>query len=206
MADLRCISSFLSTVEGRRQTRGYIPCNKKSGGTANYTGGPNPENYIAMGASGVTIATGCDLGQTTASTLAAYGLPQSVISAFLPYIGKKKADAINVLHKQPLVISPQAAEQTDMAVHKGYLDRYVRPAWEKAAKASFDGLPAQAQAVIMSVCFQKGCGGVRKDWPKLWGCLVNQDWHGAAGELLTGFTQYKNRRQTEGRLLLELAA
>ncbi|WP_302608478.1 pesticin C-terminus-like muramidase, partial [uncultured Desulfovibrio sp.] len=39
------------------------PCNLTTGGTANYTGGPNPERYVPMGVSGVTIGTGVDLGQ-----------------------------------------------------------------------------------------------------------------------------------------------
>lgn len=56
----------------------------------------------------------------------------------------------------------------------------------------------------MSVCFQKGCSGVRKDWPKLWSHLIALAWHDAARELLTGFTQYRQRRAKEGKLLLEI--
>lgn len=142
MADLRYISSFLSQVEGSCQTRGYIPCNVKGGGTANYRGGPNPERYIAMGVSGVTIATGCDLGQTDAKTLAGYGLSADVISLFTPYFGKKKAAAIAALHMLPLAISNAQAAATDLAVHRGYLDKNVRPAWQRACHAmSFDDLP-----------------------------------------------------------------
>lgn len=205
MADLQFISNFLSKVEGRRQTRGYIPCHTRTG-SANYLGSGNPANYTAMGASGVTIATGCDLGQTDRETLLGYGLDAGICDQFQPYIGKKKGSAILALHKAPLIITEFAAEKTDLAVHSGYLARYVRPAFEKASGVSFDSIPREAQAVIMSVCFQKGCGGVRKDWPRLWGYLIRQDWPGAARELLTGFKQYRNRRREEGKLLLELAA
>lgn len=59
MADIEYISDFLNTpgVEGKRQTRGYIPAYP-----GNFTGaqGQNPTRYKAIGASGVTIATGCD--------------------------------------------------------------------------------------------------------------------------------------------------
>lgn len=204
MADYEYISDFLSKVEGKRQTAGYIPCNLVSGGTANYKGGPHPERYKAMGASGVTIATGCDLGQTDRYTLISYGLPPAIANLFAFYFGKKRDAAINALHAEPLTITEAQAKAVDEAVHKGYLNRYVRPAYEKDSGASFDALPPQAQAVIMSLCFQKGCGGVRKDWPKVWGYLIHQQWQQASQELLTGFTQYVGRRKKEGNLLREI--
>ena len=206
MPDIAHISDFLATVEGPRQTRGYIPCNLTTGGTANYRGGPNPERYLAMGVSGVTIGTGCDLGQTDAKTLRAYGLDdQELLDAFTPYLGLKQTAAIRLLHEMPLTISPLQAENLDHAVHGGYLARYVRPAYDKASAIPFDALPPQAQAVIMSVCFQKGCGGVRRDWPKLWSYLTSQNWKSAANELQTGFKQYQNRRMAEGKHLGALA-
>lgn len=204
MADIYYISSFLSKVEGSRQTRGYVPCHKKSGGTANYRGQGDPAGYTAMGASGVTIATGCDLGQTSVELLGSYNLAPSIIDDFSPYIGLKKSAALAALHAAPLTISEQAAEATDMAVHLGYLRRFVIPTYENDSGRIFAMLPKQAQAVIMSLIFQKGAGGVRREWPKTWKHLCSQDWEAAAHELLTGFTQYRERRRTEGRLLLEI--
>ena len=201
---MKFIEAFLSRVEGKRQTVGYIPCNLVGGGTANYKGGPNPERYRAMGASGVTIATGCDLGQTNVETLNQYGLDLAIIRLFTFYFGKKKTVAINALHERPLKISDAQAEAVDLAVHTGYLNRYVRPAYEKAAGVPFDSLPDQARAVIMSLCFQKGCGGVARDWPVVWGHLTHQRWAQAANELCTGFKQYAGRRRAEGNLLKEI--
>lgn len=72
---------FLATVEGDCFTCGYVPSNRVSDGKGrNYVGRiipaaskypkyistGEPSEYTAMGASGVTIATGCDLGQTDA--------------------------------------------------------------------------------------------------------------------------------------------
>lgn len=204
MANLPYISQFLSKVEGACQTQGYIPCHKKPSGTANYRGGANPHLYTAMGASGVTIATGCDLGQTSYQTMVEYGLAPAIAELFRYYYGKKKDLAIAALHQRPLIITQAQAEATDMAVHKGYLDRYVRPAFESASGRRFDALPDQAQAVIMSVCFQKGCGGVRKGCPRLWSYLINAEWSRAATELCTGFSEYVSRRRQEGRLLAQL--
>ena len=203
--NLSYIEAFLNQpgIEGPRQTRGYIPARP-----GNFLGKPNqdPERYTAIGASGVTIATGCDLGQTDATTLRGYGLESSIVNQLLPYIGKKRGEAIAKLAQLPLSISPDVAAAIDRCVHRGYLDRYVRPAYEKAAGARFDDLPQQAQAVVFSCCFQKGCAGVRRDWPKLWGYLTRQDWSGAACELQNGFTQYAARRRMEGELLASAVA
>lgn len=203
MADMHYIQALLNTpgVEGSRVTIGYIPARP-----GNFYGRPNqqPGSYTAIGASGVTIATGCDLGQTDAPTLQAYGVPLAIINQLRPYIGLKRSDAIAKLSALPLSISQDTAALLDECVHAGYLRRYVAPAYERAADVRFDDLPKQAQAVVFSVCFQKGCGGVRRDWPKLWGYLVTQNWCAASKELRTGFTQYQLRRKIEGELLQEL--
>lgn len=205
MADIARISEFLTRVEGPRQTVGYIPCFLKDGGSANYKGGANPARYIAMGSSGVTIATGCDLGQTDIATLRAYGLEDAGFLAMLaPYIGLKKKAAIDKLHAMPLTIGASQAEKLDHAVHGGYLRRYVKPAYEKKSCKKFDELPWQAQAVVMSVCFQMGCGGVARNCPKLWAYLCSCDWNNAANELSRGFAQYRNRRAIEVGLLREI--
>lgn len=201
MVEIQHISAFLSRVEGTRQTRGYVPCNKLSGGTANYRGDVPPGNYKAMGASGVTIATGCDLGQTLAATLREYGLSEDIIKLYEPYFGKRQDAALQALWEMPLTVSDEAAALTDMAVHRGYLYKNVIPAYNKKSSVPFEKLPPNAQDVIMSVCFQKGCGGVARDWPKLWGYLTRRDWHGASQELLHGFRQYKQRRAIEGEHL-----
>ena len=209
--DISYISDFLNRgfVEGPRNTVGYIPCwiagtdRKKS---ANYFGkfDQSPSRYEAMGASGVTIATGCDLGQTDIPSLKNYGVSDALISKLSPYIGLKKSQAIAKLHEQQLRISEDEAAELDHCVHGGYLKRYVEPAYNKASSVAFADLPKQAQAVVFSVCFQKGCGGVRRDWPKLWGYLTTQDWKNAAHELRTGFKQYVGRRKVEASVLEEL--
>jgi len=211
MADIAYISDFLNRdgVEGPRVTTGYIPCWLRGTGhskSANFKGTANqhPSDFEAMGASGVTIATGCDMGQTDISTLRGYGVSDALISKLSTYIGLKKDAAIKMLSHFPLQITPDEAAELDHAIHGGYLRRYVRPAYDKASSVPFDDLPRQAQAVVFSVCFQKGCGGVRRDWPKTWRYLTTQNWEAASNELCNGFSQYKHRRRIEGTLLKEL--
>ena len=203
MAKLDYINDFLNRqgVEGPRQLRGYIPARP-----GNFYGNANqrPDAYTAIGASGVTIVTGGDLGQTDVPTLQEYGVPGATINQLRPYIGLKRADAIAKLSALPLTISAETGAMLDDCIHSGYLRKYVAPAYQKAAGITFDALPKQAQAVVFSVCFQKGCGGVRRDWPKLWGYLVTQNWCAASKELRTGFSQYQLRRRIEGELLQEL--
>ena len=203
MADIKYISDFLNdpNVEGKRRVVGYVPCQPR-----NFTGaaGQNPDDYAVIGVSGVTIATGVDLGQTDAATLEDFGVAKQTIALFGQYFGLKSSRALTRLAEAPLSITTGAAEQLDNTMHLGYLNRYVRPNYERFAGVSFDSLPKQAQAVIFSVCYQKGCSGVRKDWPKLWGRLIAQDWEGAAKELKYGFTKYVNRRRREGTLLSEI--
>ena len=203
MADMAYINAFLNRrgVEGPCVNVGYIPC--KPG---NFYGKPEqkPEKYTAIGVSGVTIATGCDLGQTDIPSLKGYGVPDALIEKLQPYIGLKKTTAISKLSERPLTIDMEEAQLLDTCVHTGYLERYVRPAFDRAACFAFDDLPKQAQAVVFSVCFQKGCGGVRRDWPKTWAYLTTRNWPAASRELLTGFKDYKLRRTMEGNLLKEL--
>jgi len=197
------INDFLNRpgVEGPRQLRGYIPARP-----GNFYGNANqrPDTYTVIGVSGVTIATGCDLGQTDASTLQAYGVPLAIINQLRPYLGLKSSAAIAKLSALPLTIAPDTAALLDECVHAGYLLRYVEPAYNKASAVPFADLPKQAQAVVFSTCYQKGCGGVRRDWPRLWGYLTTQNWCAASKELRTGFSQYKLRRKIEGGLLQEL--
>lgn len=219
MADMAFITDFLTKVEGPRQARGYVPCNRISDGKGrNYIGAVgvppcgvqypatgDPSGFRAMGASGVTVATGCDLGQTDISTLKAYGLTdEDLLCKLDPYIGLKKSAALQRLFHLPLLLTVTEASTLDRAVHGGYLARYVRPAHDKASRVAFDDLPKEAQAVIFSCCYQKGCGGVRRDWPKLWKYLTTQDWARASRELQYGFRQYAGRRKVEGQLLAQL--
>lgn len=204
------IDAFLTTVEGKCQTVGYIPCDLVAGGTANYEGKGDPKLYKAMGDSGVTIATGCDLGQTTLDTLLKYGLDSGIAHSLVPYIGKnvRQDAALRKLHEMPLTISLDVAHAIDRAVHTGYLHSYVIPAYDKHfPKDKFADLPKQAQAAILSICFQKGVGGTKRDAPNTWAAFCRGDWADASKRLCNAsfWEGYQGRRRQEGILLKEVA-
>lgn len=192
--------------EGPQQLRGYIPCDLTTGGTANYKGGPNPERYIAMGASGVTVGTGVDLGQTDKDTLRGMGVSNAVVYKLMPYLEQSRAAAVDALHRLPLTLSQAAADELDEAMLNHHISKIS--AYYDAANdhGTFASLPWQAQAAIVSIQYQRGVKSPRK-YPNTWKAFVTQNWTDAAYRLGTGrfWTGYQGRRRLESELLKELA-
>ncbi|WP_298034497.1 pesticin C-terminus-like muramidase [uncultured Desulfovibrio sp.] len=192
--------------EGPQQLRGYIPCHLTTGGTANYTGGPSPERYVPMGISGVTVGTGVDLGQTDAATLADIGVEQGLINRLRPYLGQRKADAVDVLRRLPLIVSQDVADELDAAMLNHHIAK-ISASYDRAvgAPGRFATLPWQAQAAIVSIQYQRGVKSPRK-YPNTWSALVRQDWADAAARLGNGrlWSGYQRRRGLEGKLLEQL--
>ena len=218
--DMDFIDGFLRRVEGY-MLRGYIPCKRLSDGKGkNYVGPPGtpPDGvqfaatgqaweFAAMGASGVTIATGVDLGQTGRATLVGYGLAAEYADLYLPYYGKKRDEALSALHEKPLIVSEECAKATDTALHTGYLQGVIRRYNQDGPKTPFESLPREAQAAIFSLLYQNGCSGGPKKNPGAWQSLVAGNWVKAAGVFMAAsqWQGYQDRRKSEGKLLLEVA-
>lgn len=189
------IRNFLARWE-TRQTVAYIPCQRR-----NYTGGRAYDFAVfgpVIGASGVTVGTGLDLGQQSEADLRRMGIPAALIGRFLPYLGHRKMDAVFALHDAPLTLSDAECDALDAAVHADYIARAAALYAEESGQP-FGDCPPEAQAVIVSLLYQLGAGKTR--YPNTWRLLCAADWAGAARELQTGFTRYANRRADEGRLL-----
>lgn len=202
------ITKHFREWEGRK-TKAYIPCYVKVEAQArigktsrNYTGDNGfPDDYTVMGVSGVTIGTGCDLGQQTAAGLRAMGVPSDLVAKFMPYIGKSKDAAIRALHDAPFSITDIECDTLDYAVHGDYVKR-IAQLYDKASIMPFSDIPKEAQAVIAHLFYH--LGSPTKKYPATWDALVRQDWKTAAdklrnGELWSG--PYDNGRASEGRLL-----
>ena len=207
MIDMRKIAEVLNRpgFEGPQQLRGYIPCNLSGGGTANYYGGDHPERYIPMGISGVTVGTGVDLGQTDAASLAGMGVEETLIERLRPWLGRRQRDAVNALHAAPLVLAAADADALDAAMLGHHVKKISARYDRDAGAGAFAELPWQAQAVIVSIQYQRGVNSPYK-YPNTWAALVRRDWADAARRLKTGsfWTGYQQRRALEGRLLEEL--
>lgn len=211
MLELQYISEQFQQWEGRC-LQAYIPCFVKPAAhvrvgktTRNYTGSNgNPADYEVMGASGVTIGTGCDLGQQTYGGLLCMGVPAALISRFEPYFGKSGAAAILALYRAPFCITELECEALDRAIVADYVHRIAR-LYDGQSSVPFADIPREAQAVTAHLFYHKGSP---RSYPKTWAALTRQDWQDAADKLRNGSLwagPYDYGRASEGRLLTGIA-
>lgn len=175
--------AFLSKLEGGCRTGGYIPDLEKS-------------------KSGVTIATGFDLGARNEDDLHRLGIRGSLFKKLTPYLGLKKHDAARKLEKNPLSITTTECLQIDRVVKTHYLTqlakRYNNAISSGATK--FEDLKPEFQTVITSVSFQHGLE-LSRSAPKFWASVVAQDWKLAVKILRDFEDQYPTRRNKEADLM-----
>lgn len=201
------IVNFLRTpgIEGTPSLTGYIPCNLSTGGTANFRGAGNIKKYIPMGISGVTIATGVDLGQTDEATLVKLGIRPGLVRKLSPYLGKRQRDAVIALAQSPLKITQADADELDYYMIRHHICLAARRYDKDSPQHQFADLPWQAQAAITSIIYQRGTGSPSK-YPNTWRALLRADWQDASARLKTGtmWSGYQSRRAMEGDLLAQL--
>lgn len=171
--------ALIDHFEGARRLKGYVPAPDRS-------------------QSGVTIATGFDLGARNRNDLVKLGLPESLVERFTPYLGFKRYLAQDKLDDLPLSITEADARLIDQAVRIAKL-RALEAAWIEDTQTLFSDLPNGVQTVIASVSFQYG--SLAKRCPKFWRACTSRDWGAAVKELLNFGDDYKTRRQIEGGYL-----
>lgn len=173
---------FLSDLEGGSRVVGYVPA-------------------VGVSKSGVTIATGFDLGQRNESDLKSLKLNDELIAKLEPYLGVKGADAQALLKKSPLSITAIQAQAIDKAVKSSHIFRLkLKYNTAPGNKKKFVDIPAAAQTVIVSVSFQYGVGlSVRA--PKFWKAVTSQDWPEAVKILKSFRDAYPTRRRKEAALM-----
>lgn len=177
------ITSFLESVEGF-ETKGYVP---QSGGQA-----------IAQ--SGVTVASGFDLGQQSAESLTdVYGLSDALASKLAPYTGLRKQDAIAKLAELPLQLSEEEAREVNSKVKPVYIAKIEETFNKRTTGPLFNELPQEWQAAIVSVGFQYG--SAMKSVPNFLKQVTTGDWKGAHKNLMNFGDQYSNRRKREANLV-----
>ena len=203
------IFGWIPLVEGKLQTRGYIPCFiKGSNRTCNYRGtGYDVSKLDPMGVSGVTVGIGVDLGQQTEHQLRKWGVSAGLMDKIRFYIGKKDKAACEVLEALPLTLTEDEARELTYAEQKGYMDEVVQPTWDfqYGRRGKFEDLPWQAQCVVFSLVYQLGWGGLRRRGKYTLAALENHDWARAIANLQSGAKgwngEYYERRYMEGTLL-----
>lgn len=198
----RLDDEFLEESEGALVLEGYIP---RQGGEI-------------LGVSGVTISTGIDLGQQSASDT------RSILEAYIeetgdthgadvdelmekldPYFGLQKEDAASALEETPLSVSHGEAVLLAEAFKRHFLNQIARQFdRDNNLDMEFRRLPEAAQTVIMDFAYQYGLsttkGSVRRTF---WDYVYNAQWNELAEWLQSGPDPYDSRRRREGDLLEE---
>lgn len=182
----------ISKLEGGQHLVGYVPTNKGQ----------------VIGQSGVTIATGVDLGQWSLTDIRKLELPQELVKKIEPYLGRKKESALDALAENQLYISKEEADILDKQIYKQIFLR-VEELFNKDGFTKFEDLPNQAQTVIASIATNRGpsfgyLGGL---WSTLWIHLLDGQWKKAKTilELIANKDlRLKNRRKEESAILSTL--
>jgi hypothetical protein len=180
---------FIATREGGQRLTGYVvrSTNKRSG---------------------VTVATGVDLGQRSSADIDRLLIPEGLKSTLKCYATKRGAEARAYLKSHPLILTKPEADAIDTVVRKSIAGS-VRKSYNNAMVGRgelliFEELPPEAQTVIASVAFQYG-PNLKRATPRFWESVTCQDWEKAVEELESFGDRYSSRRASEAQLLLEAA-
>lgn len=169
---------FISGLEGGCSTVAYVP-------------DPDHSN------SGVTVASGFDLGQRSKFDLAQL-LPPELAARLRPYAGLKGQKAVQALELYPLTLDAEDAELIDRCAKAEAINR-LQQRYDAVSRMPFASLPEQAQTVIASVAFQYG--DLASRCPRFWAAAVNADIDGMAIELRDFGDRYQSRRHREANYL-----
>ena len=175
--------NFIANKEGGQKTQGYI-----------VKIGENPAPN-----SGVTIATGFDLGEKTKSGLLEMGLSPTLVNKLEPYLGLKGEKAKKALDDKPLNIGVAEANEIDRLVRQDIVSTLSNRFNAAAQFATFEQLDPALQTVITSVAYQYGSLGTKT--PRFWGFVTNGQWLEAVNELKDFGDDFPSRREAEAELL-----
>jgi len=153
-----------------------------------------------LDSSGMTIATGFDVGQYSVNDLKKMGIPDDLIGMLEPYceyIGQEAEEVISSMGT-PTITETEAFE-LDKASHHRTLDQLKRK-YNEAATCCFQALHPQIQTAIASVAFQYGTG-LKYRTPMFWKQITEHSWESAVANLKNFGDKYPSRRKLEAKLI-----
>lgn len=171
---------FIELLEGSARCSGYVP-----------------DAYRSL--SGVTIATGVDLGGRAEADLVRLGLAAPLRAKLRPFLGLRGAAAVEALRDRPLRIREEEALELDRAVRAEAFER-LRELWERTSAGSFATVPRGVRTVIYSLAYQYG--DLPRRCPKFWALSIARDWRGMVRELFHFGDRYQSRRHAEAHYLM----
>ena len=143
----------------------------------------------ALENSGVTIASGFDLGMRSEKDLE--GLPKSIINKLKPYLGLQKQAAIDYIETEgnKLTINKVEADIINAFAKKQSLDVVVKD-WNNTSDVNWKDLSVPQATVVASIAFQFG-SKLKKVAPKFWRYTTTGDWAAARDELRDFYSKKK---------------
>jgi len=141
----------LADFEGGQALQGYIP---------GHTVGVKDDADKVAGRSGVTIATGFDIGQWSVLDLSkTLGLSGALQEKYKRFCGKIKQLAIDELESKELSVTKPEADETDMKVQRFHLIAAMAT-WDDDPKPAkkFTELTMAQQTVVLSRTYHQGIG------------------------------------------------
>ena len=170
---------FISELEGGLALDGYVP-------------------DVNNSKSGVTIATGFDLGQCSVKQLKGM-FPDFIANKLIPYAGVIREEALDRLSERPLHVSKVIALSIDKVVKRNATERLIAM-YDRDSKHMFKWLCEPARTVIASVGFQYG--SLPRRCPTFWRHAVNDDVELMYEELMDFGDKYPTRRKREAKYLI----
>lgn len=168
---------FIKELEGFK-LKGYVPKDKKT--------------KKILGKSGVTIASGFDIGQRNEQDLV--GLPEDIQIALKPYLGLKKEAADKKLEEKPLTLTNDQAQIVNEFAKKTTMNK-LKKQWKETTGNNFELLPKNKATPIASVAFQYG--NLETKTPNFWKQVTTNSWDDAKKNLADFGDAYKTRRKKE---------
>jgi hypothetical protein len=186
--------AFIASLEGDQWLRGYVPM----------------KNDKVLGKSGMTVASGFDLGQWTVAEFQQFGFPAALMNKIRPFAsphrfkGMHKAQVAAMVAKLGPVpeLTKVEADLCDGAVFGRILGDAIR-AWNSAkgtAVPVFSKLPAGWQTVWLSRVYQEGPSPKSSDAIAFRNAATSGNWQQAIAKL-RAYSDYKKRANAEADLL-----
>ncbi len=175
---------FIGSLEGQSVLHGYVP--------------PYSD-------SGVTVATGVDLGQRSVADISKLAIPQDLQAILVPYALLRDRVAMAFLAAHPLVLTQPQSDLLDVAIREPVVGVFQRlydvAVGQNASLVPFGQLCDPRQTVLASVAYQHG-PHCRVKWPKFWTVAVEQNWTGLIAVLRNFGDLFAPRRNTEADYLM----
>ena len=174
---------FIAEQEGAAVRQFYVPNDPDTGNE-----------------SGVTIASGFDIGQHNVDEINnIFAGHTNIINILTPFADTTGQEARNLLSRiRPAALDDTVVRQID-DINNAHRAAELEQTFNGASELEFNELPGQHQTVIASVAFQYGINGIQTH--NFWGQVTRGQWTEAIANLRNYRDAFGTRRNREADLM-----